>query len=114
MKIISEDKLLAEMHKGSRLVPAPEDAQVLPGHGEGCHAEVPPGHLLTAVGPVGMRTPPEDLQAKPIWEVIISLYAAAMWRLCPSFIDIQSSATKDDGCSSHKILNGNLPLSFVP
>lgn len=62
----SEDELLAERHKGSQLGPTPKDAQVPQGQGEGCQEATHPGALRAAGRAVGMRTLPEELQAKPI------------------------------------------------
>ena len=60
------------MCKGSQLGPTPEDTQVLQGQREGSQKATRPGALCAAGGAVGMRTPPEKLQAKPIWEVFVS------------------------------------------
>lgn len=113
----SEDKLLSEMRKGSQLGPAPEDAQVLWGQGEGCHEATHPSALLTARW--------EQEEWGPTWGAVgkaclgalcftLSHRAAAMWRPCPRFVENQASVTGKGDCSSHMILDGNLALSFMP
>jgi len=111
----SEDELLAEMLKGSRLGPTPDNAHVPQGQGEGCRETTLPSALCIAGRVVAMKNPPEELQEKSVWEICFTLShcAAAMWRPCPRFAENQSSVMKEDGCFSHKILDGNPALPFM-